>query len=323
MSRIEELKKQNPFLFIDWVDIINKLTGKSKYTEMLINLIKNVRVNQLYSQRRDYESELKDMCMVNKQLIDNLNIIELVNMVNFLSANVGYQNLKMFKEFIDLSEKNLIENKDLTTYKTFEEVELQISMSSMKLIDKEMEKQVEKLYETDEWLVIKPLSYPASLKYGASTKWCTSSKDNPDYYFKYTKSGILIYAINKKTGNKVAGFKSLDSSYGVETSFWNITDQRIDSMESNLPNEVLSIFKSEFLYTKQPNWDVLTDEEKNSQNLWLQEEYYIKSSLSEPIRDNPPHPYLEETPVDYLSPPDYLRQDTHSEYYDGPSVEVN
>ena len=140
MSRIEELKKQNPFLFIDGVDIINKLTGKSKYTEMLINLIKNVRVNQLYSQRRDYESELKDMGMVNKQLIDNLNIIELVNMVNFLSANVGYQNLKMFKEFIDLSEKNLIENKDLTTYKTFEEVELQISMSSMHHISKKQDR---------------------------------------------------------------------------------------------------------------------------------------------------------------------------------------
>ena len=41
MSKIEELKKQNPHYTIDSVDIINSLLGKSKYTEMVINLVKN------------------------------------------------------------------------------------------------------------------------------------------------------------------------------------------------------------------------------------------------------------------------------------------
>jgi hypothetical protein len=95
--------------------------------------------------------------------------MELSNIINLISNYFGYSNFKLIKEFIDLNEKKLIENNDLTTYKTFNELELQISLSNLKSIDNEMTKQVQKLYETDEWLVVKPLSYQASLKYGAST----------------------------------------------------------------------------------------------------------------------------------------------------------
>jgi hypothetical protein len=153
-----------------------------------------------------------------------------------------------------------------------------MSLASLKLIDKEMQKQVQKLYETDEWLVIKPLSFLASKKYGSSTKWCTTNEDNPEYYLKYSRRGILIYCINKISGDKVAAFKSLDESYEKETSFWNLVDQRIDSLESGLPNEVMILIKNEFTNTKQSNWDILSDEEKNKQVLWLENEYYGKKS---------------------------------------------
>jgi hypothetical protein len=159
-----------------------------------------------------------------------------------------------------------------------------------------MTKQVQKLYETDEWLLVKPLSYQASLKYGASTKWCTASKDNAEYYFRYSKRGILIYSINKKTGNKVAGFKSVDENSEPETSFWNITDQRIDSMDSGLPSDVLDIFRNEFSNTKQTNWDILTDEERNRQILWLENEYNRNKKSS---RGNE----LVEEPMNYAMEP--------------------
>ena len=41
MSRIEELKKQNPQFSLNYVDIINELFDKPIYTEMVINLLKN------------------------------------------------------------------------------------------------------------------------------------------------------------------------------------------------------------------------------------------------------------------------------------------
>ena len=46
MSKIDELKKQNPTLVIDVVGIINQLFDKPKYTEMAVNLIKNKISNQ-------------------------------------------------------------------------------------------------------------------------------------------------------------------------------------------------------------------------------------------------------------------------------------
>ena len=276
MSRIEELKKQNPSFNIDGIAIMNQSLGKPKYTEMAINLIKYKNLENNEGRRKDLIGELKSELGFDVEYLNSLNYMELTNIMHLISNYFGYNNYRLLKEFINLNEKKLIENNDLTTYKTFEELELQISLSSLKTIDKELTKQVLKLYETDEWLVVKPLSYQASLKYGASTKWCTASKDSPDYYFRYSRRGILIYSINKKTGNKVGAFKNLDTGYDVETSFWNITDQRIDSMESGLPNDVLDVIRYDFFNTKESNWDILSDEERNRQLLWFENEYQMK-----------------------------------------------
>jgi hypothetical protein len=296
MSRIEELKKQNPAFNIDGIAIMNDSLGKSKYTEMAINLIKHKILENNESRHKDLIYELQDELGFDEEYLNSLTYMELSNIIHLISNYFGYSNFKLIKEFIDLNEKKLIENNDLTTYKTFNELELQISLSNLKSIDNEMTKQVQKLYETDEWLVVKPLSYQASLKYGASTKWCTASKDNAEYYFRYSKRGILIYSINKKTGNKVAGFKSVDENSEPETSFWNITDQRIDSMESGLPSDVLDIFRNEFSNTKQTNWDILTDEERNRQILWLENEYNRNKKSS---RGNE----LVEEPMNYAMEP--------------------
>ena len=276
MSRIEELKKQNPSFNVDGIEIINQLLGKPKYTEMAINLIKYKNLQLSEGRSRDVIEELKNGFGFDVEYLISLNYLELSSIMHLISDYFGYNNFRLLKDFINLNEKKLIENNDLTTYKTFDELELQISLSSLKTIDKEMAKQVLKLYETDEWLIVKPLSYQASLKYGASTKWCTASKDSPDYYFRYSRRGILIYCINKKTGNKVGAFKNLDTGYDVETSFWNITDQRIDSMESGLPNDVLDVIRYDFFNTKESNWDILSDEERNRQLLWFENEYRMK-----------------------------------------------
>ena len=43
--------------------------------------------------------------------------------MHLISDYFGYNNFKLLKEFITLNEKKLIENNDLTTYKTFDELE--------------------------------------------------------------------------------------------------------------------------------------------------------------------------------------------------------
>jgi len=279
MSRIDELKKQNPFLTIDGIEIINHLVGKSKYTEMLVNLIKNDRLNQHDNRRADYEYDMIELFGVKKEVIDKISSVDLLILSMFMNNFVGNDNFRIFKEFIDLNEQNLIVQNDVTKYKTFKDVELQISLSELKNIDKELSKQTHKLYEDEEWLVIKPMSYQASLKYGASTKWCTVSRDNPDYYLRYSRNGILIYCINKITGDKVGAFKRIDQ-HERETSFWDIVDQRIDSMESGLPIIVMNIIKKEFEEQTKSNFELLSDEERNRQLMEL-EVHYIKSRQDE------------------------------------------
>ena len=288
MGKIDELKKQNPNFNINIIDIINDVYGKSKYTEMVINLIKNK-----YNKREgdgnyysDIHRELIREYKVNPNKLIGKTVFELVNMIKIFSEYVGYNESKTIEKFIELNEKNLITQKDLTTYKTIEELELQISLSDLKIVDKELEKQVLKLMETDEWLVLKPLSYQASVKYGSGTKWCTASKNESDYYFRYSKRGILIYCINKKTGDKVAGFKNLDLSYEKETSFWTIIDLRTDSIDCDLPEDVMNIFKEEFKNTKKTNWELLSEDERNRQ-LIQQESLYNKYNTGDPTDEQP------------------------------------
>jgi len=266
MGKIDELKKQNPNFNINIIDIINDIYGKSKYTEMVVNLIKN-KYNKRNNDNNysDIYRELVREFNLNPDKLITKNYFDLVNMIRVLSEYIGYNESKTIEKFIELNDRNLIVQNDLTSYKTFEELELQISLSDLKTVDKELEKQVLKLLETDEWLVLKPLSYQASVKYGSGTKWCTSSKNESEYYFRYSKRGILIYYINKKTGDKVAGFKNLDLSYDKETSFWTIIDLRTDSIDCDLPEDVMNIFKEEFKNTKKTNWELLSDDERNKQ----------------------------------------------------------
>jgi hypothetical protein len=98
---------------------------------------------------------------------------------------------------------------------------------------------------SENWLAVRPITYQSSLKYGATTKWCTSSRESYYHFFKYTEGGKLVYVINKKTGEKTAmfaGYSPQSSTY--EISFWNQVDDRIDSMMANLDNEIMDVLKN-------------------------------------------------------------------------------
>jgi hypothetical protein len=266
MSRLEELKKQNPKLNVNLIDLVNSVIPKPKYTELMINLIK--RKSNEYHDRNEIIRALEsyDVYLDN----DELSNLELLIFFKIFDSYIGGTDLKTIKKFIELNERNLISNNNLSSYKSFDEIRLEISLAEIKLIDKDIERQILKLYETSDWLVLRPLSWNSSRKYGANTKWCTASENEPDYFYKYAKRGILIYAIDKKTGNKVAGFYQLNDYDDREVSFWNIIDRRIDSMEANLPNEIMQIFRTEFnKENKVSNWELLSNEEQEKQENWL------------------------------------------------------
>ena len=278
MSRLNELKRDNPSLILNVIEIINSLFNKSKYTELSVNLIKNYRDNRInnYDRANNLKLELIHEFKLDEDFINSKSNEEIINIHWCLVDYFGYYNFELIKKFEELNERNLIINNDLTKFKTFEELELEVSLAELKSVTKDLEKQTIKLYENDEWLVIKPMSFLASKKYGASTRWCTTMENSPDYYLKYSRNGILIYCLNKKTGDKVAVYKSLSTHENRETSFWDMSDIRIDSIESGLPNEIMEVIKNEFINMKKTNWDLLSEDDANNQLLWIQQNSYDK-----------------------------------------------
>jgi hypothetical protein len=260
MNRIEELKQQNPHYGKSLIDILAYIIDKPKYVEMTIKLIKEKE--RKYTYHNDVKDTLSRKFGIPQEKVDALSPYEL-NFVYIMLDIVGRDNISSLLKFIDYNERKLISQNDISQYSSFSELETQLALAELKLIDKELQKQTQILLDTEEWLMLKPLSFEASLKYGASTKWCTAMKNDSEYFARYSKRGILIYCMNKLTGHKVAAFKNLDPDCDRETSFWNALDNRIDSMETDLPNAILDIIKFEFATVKLTNWALMPQEAKS------------------------------------------------------------
>ena len=246
MSRIDELKKQHPNYALSIIDIYKMISPNqsSKYVEMLIKLDKNREFNEPNVYRRQIIE-----CMVgwgiDYNYLETFDL-ETLNMffinVNNLVGDTG--KIRSFTKFASLNERKLIENNDVTSYSSWGDIEQAISLAEIKLIDKETAKQIKKIYEDDEWISLRPLSLEASMKYGANTKWCTTTESG-QYYARYSSRGVLIYNINKKTGYKVACFKNLSPDHDNEFSWWDVTDKKIEVLDSEAPAAVLEAVRNE------------------------------------------------------------------------------
>jgi hypothetical protein len=64
------------------------------------------------------------------------------------------------------------------------------------------------LIENDQFLFIQPTTHKGSVKYGASTKWCTTGKNDPATFNRYHKNGLLVYLIDK-TKTKTENFQKV------------------------------------------------------------------------------------------------------------------
>lgn len=258
MSKLNELKKQYPELNVSIIDMFSKLdnTKSHKYLPLLCKLFRyRFNLNENFRGNiRDIKNEIKYIRERLSNIFDVENLTD--NEVFVLDQLVGFYNtsdLEMFKNFRDYNERNLIPNKDVTSYKTLDEVSQSVSLAEIRSMEKDMENQVVKEFEDDNWLLVRPLTFSSSLRYGSSTKWCTTYKNEKQYFERYWRRGILVYCINKTTGYKFAIFKSLDSE--KELSFWNAADRRIDFLELEIEEYMYSIIK-DLLKSKQTNRDL-------------------------------------------------------------------
>lgn len=100
--------------------------------------------------------------------------------------------------------------------------------------DKEFKRDehVDVLWETDDYLMVRPKTHVGSLKYGANTRWCTSSKNNASTFNSYVGGGLLVYLIDKKNSkgsvySKIAFYERGTSMFTGILELYNQQDNSV------------------------------------------------------------------------------------------------
>jgi hypothetical protein len=303
MSRIKQIKT-SPENNINLFKMFSLLVPdrKDKYTETLLRIIK--KTPRIDEHVKEVKQALKSEFGIESELLDELEDLEAFFFYKILDS-FNFSDLRSFKKFCELNERGLIKQNDLGRYNSFDEILTSLSIAEIISDHKELEKQIKVVYEDDEWLLIRPLTYLSSKKYGSNTKWCTTTDNNPEYFLRYSKKGVLIYCVNKQTGYKVASFYSLDKN-DPEFSFWNQKDSRIDSLDTELTDELRKIIYEESKGKgAKTNRFLLSDEERLKEDLYLKNYNIGEKSiaLQEPaidVRDNYIRRAVERAADDYF-----------------------
>lgn len=273
-----DLKEQNKDLEIHVVDLISKFdpSDSGKYTKFLTKLLKD-RLTEIKKNERNLRGRLRTLDISDRSgftLPKGGNAIEDV-LINYITEVYGRENMETLISFHKHVKENRIVGKDINNYTDWDQLTRDVSLATLKQNQKMLEKEVQKVIETDEWLVIKPLTIESSLTYGSGTKWCTASRHNKDYFYRYSRNGVLCYAISKVDGDKFGLYYDMENN---EISIWNAPDRRIDSIESTIPSELMiKLYK--FIKGEKCNYDYFSDSEKNR----CDEYYQLK--VDEPIAE--------------------------------------
>jgi hypothetical protein len=284
MSRIDELKKQFPELNMTMFDLFKRIDTSStyKYFPLLCKIIGkrfNFQSEYRHDKHRldDIKLEIHDSLLNRGISTDSLTDNELFTL-NYLSDYYNSDTFITIKDFIRLMDRNQIENKDVTSYSSIDDLRTAVTLATMKELTKELEGQIVKEFEDEKWLAVRPLTFQASSKYGATTRWCTTYGKEKQYFEKYWQNGILVYFINKQTGYKFAGYKALNGD--TELSFWNAEDTRIDYLYVEAEDYLFPIVRR-ILGSNQTNKDLCSTEIQNQ--VMSECGYNVrKMSLSEP-----------------------------------------
>lgn len=251
MTKLKEFKQQNPNLDFSIIDVLEKIdiSKTNKFLPMFVNLINNN--SKIFNNEKSlvinddrhgyYKNKFYESSNNNDYIVELKSII-----ISYLFD--GWQNIQEIEKFMEFHQKNTINNIDVNQIKSFSEISSIVGLCEIKSIDKKFSKMVIKHYEDDNWLIVRPLTWESSKKYGAGTKWCTTNSNNPSYFYDYSENAALIYCINLKTGYKVAFHEPLahfrNNSDVREFAFWDAQDNKIDSLTTELPIDLLFFLKN-------------------------------------------------------------------------------
>jgi len=288
MSRIKELKEKYPHLNVSFFDIMTRLdiSKSNKYLPLICKIFSK-RFDVIQQHGLESENSTREL---NQRLSSlGINVTDLTpNQIYVITHLIDYFNndsLNSITQFMELMEKGLIEQNDVSKYEDLDSLRGAITLAAMKEWRKDLEGEVIKEYEDDKWVVLRPLTFAASAKYGATTRWCTTYSREKQYFEKYWRKGILVYFINKISGYKFAGYKALDGEN--ELSFWNQEDQRVDYLLLDVDDYLFPITRKIFS-SQETNKNLCSpeiQEQVHSECLNLEEKLYAVEQPTAVLRE--------------------------------------
>ncbi len=113
--------------------------------------------------------------------------------------------------FHEMNKKNQLKQKDLNAYRSFEELKDILTQTTTDYDKKQDLKSkagdAKIVYESERFLVMVPLTHEASCKYGAGTKWCITSIEDPLTWNQYKNKDVTHYFILDKKLIKILSEK--------------------------------------------------------------------------------------------------------------------
>jgi len=250
------LKDQHPWANLNYIDYLS-LLDPSKTNKLLPFMVKELK----RSIEDRNERNRNDVIHMAREIAQQFGIEEKVlygydyNTLNRILNTFdvfGSDKINVLRDFYEHLENNRIEKNDISQYKSFDEIREQVKIASFKQAEKEFRSATHVVYEDDNYLLIKPLTFLSSKKYGASTKWCTTMENNKYYFYDYSSNGILIYIFNKTNNVKVATHIRLQEKgrYVNPIKFYNEQDEETDSYVLGLTNNIMEKLMEEYRISK-------------------------------------------------------------------------
>jgi hypothetical protein len=134
------------------------------------------------------------------------------------------EHIEYLRKFEEHCKANRIANSDVGSYKTIDDIISAVSIADQIQKQKEAEKQIIKLYESPDYLLLIPLTFEASKIYGANTKWCVTQKTHWD---SYQWGWRLIYVMDRKNNKKYAISRNYSTN---EIQGWLENDKQVSPM---------------------------------------------------------------------------------------------
>jgi hypothetical protein len=269
LTKVEQLRQKYDTTKIQLVDLVRLFdpTKNRLLTDLLMQHYLRANANQVYAISERVWNKLN--FDTNEDAAVLKSNYTLYIMLDVLHSILGEDTFYFLERFNKYWTEDKLPNRDITAYKSWEDIKNVVYILDLEEHVKDKTVQIYKLHETDEWLIVAPLSFKASQIYGSGTKWCTTNRDSAYSFWKYTQDGFLLYIINKKINMKYAyhrmtDFNGTKEPGQVNSEFFNAADVRVDSMDLDIPYELYDIVHQFLRYCNQdgihsnsdfPNYD--------------------------------------------------------------------